>query len=311
MQKNQLLFGCGVILASMALLAVVTVLAGALLAGAGKTRKPCIGVVNVSGVIQSGGGQGGLFAEASAGSGSVVNALKRGAEDKNIKAIVIRINSPGGTAAASQEMFFQVMKMRGGKPIIVSMGDVAASGGYYVAAAADTIFANPATLTGSIGVRMGWINFKDLLEKYGVKGVTIKAGKYKDMGSPFRDLTKEEEKIFTRSVDNIHNQFIRYVASGRKMKIEAVRKLATGEIFTGEQALSNGLVDRIGGYEDALSFAARKAKLKGDPEVRDLGRERMFPLNLQTRAAMPSPLNETQIYNMGSSLLLVPQLAPQ
>lgn len=310
MQKNHLLFGCGVILASMALLAVVTLLAGALLTGAGKSRKPCIGVVNVSGVIQ-GGGQGGIFSEASAGSGSVVSALKRGLEDKNIKAIVIRINSPGGTAAASQEIYAQVLKMRGSKPIIVSMGDVAASGGYYVASAADTIFANPATLTGSIGVRMGWINFKELLEKYGVKGVTIKAGKYKDMGSPFRDLTKEEEKIFTRSVDNIHNQFIRDVAAGRRMKIVDVRKLATGEIFTGEQALSNGLVDRIGGYEDAISFAARKAKIKGEPEVRDLSRQRMFPISMQTKTAVPVPLSEDQIFNFGTRLLLVPQLAPQ
>lgn len=311
MQKNQLLFGCGVIFASMALLAVVTLLAGALLAGGGKSRKPCIGVVNVSGVIQSGGGQGGLFGGASSGSGAVISALKRGAGDKNIKAIIIRINSPGGAAAASQEMYHQVMNMRGGKPIIVSMGDVAASGGYYLAAAADTIYANPATLTGSIGVRMGWINFQGLLEKYGVKGVTIKAGKYKDMGSPFRELTKDEEKIFTRSVDNIHNQFIRDVAAGRKMKIVDVRRLATGEIFTGEQALSNGLVDRLGGLEDALSYAARKAKIKGEPEVRDLGRDRLFPLNLQTQTSAPIPLSEQQLYTIGGRLLLVPQLAPQ
>ena len=308
MQRNQILFGCGVIALAVVLLAVIAGLAG-LLFGEGKGHKECVGVLHIGGVIQSGGSGGGMFAPSVSGSETIVETLKDGLEDKNVKAIVVRINSPGGSPGGSQEIYTQIMKMRGSKPIVVSMGDVAASGGYYIAAAGDIIFANPGTLTGSIGVRMGWLNFRELMEKYGVKGEIVKAGKYKDMGSPFREMTEEERKLFEASVNNIHKQFITDVARGRKMEVRDVQKLATGEVFTGEQAKANSLVDRLGGLEDAVEYAARKAGLKGDFETRNLEQSGLLPQLLQTtapRGVIPSA--DGDLTSLAEHLLLVPQL---
>lgn len=317
MKQKYIFIGCGVVVLSFFMLLVFIVLVQSTFLNAGrKSKGGKIGIVEISGVIHSGDSSGGPFAAGTSGSDTIVRALKKGMDDKSIKALLLHINSPGGSPAGSYEIYSQVMSMRGkGKPIVVSMGDVAASGGYYIAAAGETLFANPSTLTGSIGVRMGYLNFKGLMDEYGVEGVTIKAGKYKDIGSPYREMTEEEREILQASVDNIHDQFIRDVALGRGLKQNQIRPLATGMVFTGEQAKENKLIDRLGGYNDAIEYTARLARIKGDPELVNLQEDSIFPLfqTASTRllglpvGAVPNQPLESVVQH----LLLVPQLAPQ
>jgi protease-4 len=198
----------------------------------------------------------------------VVEELADYAEDSSIRAIIIRIDSPGGGVVPSQEIYNAVMNARKeGKKVVISMGSVAASGGYYVAAAADKIVANPGTLTGSIGVKMEFANLEKLLEKVGVKGLVIKAGEYKDIGSPFRDMTEQERRLLQAVIDDVHNQFIDAVAKGRSLETEQVRSMADGRIFTGRQALDLKLVDQLGDLEDSIRLAADMAGIKGKPRV--------------------------------------------
>ena len=198
----------------------------------------------------------------------VVDELTDYAEDESVKAIVIRIDSPGGGVVVSQEIFNAVKNAKKeGKKIVVSMGTVAASGGYYVAAAADKIIANPGTLTGSIGVKMEFANVEKLLEKIGVKGMIVKAGEYKDMGSPFRDMTDQEKKLLQGVIDDVHNQFIEAVAEGRQLPAADVRAIADGRIFTGRQALDLKLVDQMGDLADSIRIAGDLAGIKGKPKV--------------------------------------------
>lgn len=184
-------------------------------------------------------------------------------EDESIRAIVLRVDSPGGGVGPSQEIFRAIGRAREVKPVIASLGSVAASGGYYAAAAADGIMANPGTVTGSIGVIMGYTNFRSLVEKIGLEPVVIKSGENKDMASPVRDLSPEERRILQAFVDRLHQQFVRDVASGRKMPEDVVAALADGRIYAGEEAMTLGMVDRMGNFEDALIWAAEKA---GIPE---------------------------------------------
>lgn len=201
------------------------------------------------------------------GSKKIIDEIKEYAKDSSVKAIVLRINSPGGAVAPSQEIYEEVRKTAAKKPVVVSMGSVAASGGYYIASAATRIVADPGTLTGSIGVIMEIPNVEGLMNKIGLKTIIIKSGKNKDMGTPFRAMKPEERKILQGVMDNVHNQFIRAVAKGRKMKIEDVRKIADGRVFTGEQALKIGLVDKLGSLEDAIGTAAKLAGISGEPQV--------------------------------------------
>ena len=198
----------------------------------------------------------------------VVEELNEYSDDPSIKAIVIRIDSPGGGVVVSQEIYNAVTKAKKeGKKVVVSMGSVAASGGYYVAAAADKIVANPGTLTGSIGVIMEFANVEKLLEKIGVKGVVVKAGEYKDMGSPFRDMTPQERKLLQDVIDDVHNQFVKAVAEGRNLPESDVRAIADGRIFTGQQALALKLVDQMGDLDDSIRLAGSLAGIKGKPKV--------------------------------------------
>jgi len=206
----------------------------------------------------------------------VVDEIRNYAEDPSIKAIILRIDSPGGGVVVSQEIFNAVQNAKKeGKKIVVSMGTVAASGGYYVAAAADRIVANPGTLTGSIGVIMHFTVIEKLLDKIGVKGQVIKAGEYKDMGSPFRDMTPQEKKLLQNVMDDVHNQFIEAVikgrnealAEGRKLSQEEVRAIADGRIFTGRQAYELRLVDELGDLSDSIRIAGSLAGIKGKPHV--------------------------------------------
>lgn len=198
----------------------------------------------------------------------IVRQFKKYRDDASIEAIVFRIESPGGGITPSQEIFDIVKKTRAsGKPVIVSMGSVAASGGYYVACPADTIVANPGTITGSIGVIIQYPNVDKLLDKVGVKFTTIKSGEFKDAMSPFRDMTKPEETYLQNFVMNAYGQFVLAVATERNLDTAYVRQYADGRVYTGEQALELKLVDVLGTYEDAISIAARKAGIVGAPEV--------------------------------------------
>ena len=196
-----------------------------------------------------------------------VDELKEYTKDKSVKAIVLRIDSPGGAVAPSQEIYEEVKKAVAQKKVIVSMGSVAASGGYYIAAPATKIIANPGTLTGSIGVIMEIPNIEGLMNKIGIKTEVIKSGRHKDIASAFRTMGKEEREILQGVMDNVHEQFMKAVAEGRKIKMEEVRKIADGRIFTGEQAKSHGLVDDLGTFEDAIKTAATLAGIKEEPVV--------------------------------------------
>lgn len=198
---------------------------------------------------------------------STIDELKGYVKDKSIKAIVLRVNSPGGGVVPSQEMFDEVKKAAAVKKVVVSMGSVAASGGYYISAPASLIIANPGTITGSIGVIMEVPNFKGLFDKLGVKSEVIKSGKHKDMASVFRGIGDEERKIVQGVMDDVHDQFIQAVAEGRKMPVEQVRAIADGRIYSGNQAKKVGLVDDIGDLEYAISVAAKMVGIKGEPEV--------------------------------------------
>ncbi len=188
-------------------------------------------------------------------------------ENDNVKAVVLRIDSPGGVVGPTQEIYEEVGKLTAKKKVVVSMGSVAASGGYYIAAPADMIFANPGTLTGSIGVLMELSNIEGLLGKIGLKSYVLKSGKFKDTGSPVRKMTEEDKAVLQSVVDSMYGQFVKAVATGRKLPEEKVRKLADGRVFSGEQALRLKLVDRMGNLQDAVKEAARLAGIKGEPEV--------------------------------------------
>jgi protease-4 len=198
----------------------------------------------------------------------VVDELNEYAEDSSIKAIVLRIDSPGGGVVVSQEIYNAVKNARKeGKKVVASMGSVAASGGYYVAAAADRIVANPGTLTGSIGVIMEFANIEKLLEKIGVRGMVVKSGEYKDVGSPMRDMTDAEKQLLQEVIDDVHSQFITAVAEGRHMQEAEVRAIADGRIFTGRQALKLKLVDQMGDLADSIKLAGKLVGIKGKPRV--------------------------------------------
>ncbi len=199
----------------------------------------------------------------------IIQELHRYEKDPSVKAILVRIDSPGGAVAPAQEIHDELRKIQasGKKKTVTSMGTVAASGGYYIASATDIIFANPGTLTGSIGVIMELTNMEGLLQKIGVESVTIKSGKNKDVGSPFRKMSQEERALLQNVLDDVHNQFIEAVAEGRSLEIEAVRRLADGRIFTGRQARTFGLVDELGSLEVAIKKAAELGGIEGEPEI--------------------------------------------
>jgi protease-4 len=212
-----------------------------------------IGVVEITGVI--------------ADPKPTILQLKRFRENRDVKAIVLRIDSPGGGVGPSQEIYAEVKKTTPTKKVVVSMGAIAASGGYYVGAAADHIMANPGTITGSIGVIMEFADAQELFEKIGVSAVVIKSGDYKDTGSPLRKMTPEEKRLLEGFVSNVHQQFVTSVAEGRKMSEEKVRTLADGRIFSGQQAKELGLLDSLGNMEDAIALAAELGGIKGEPSV--------------------------------------------
>lgn len=196
-----------------------------------------------------------------------IEELAKFRKDGSVKAVVVRIESPGGGVSPSQELYQEIRRTVREKPVVVSMGSVAASGGYYIACAAQKIYANPGTITGSIGVILQFTNFEELLKKIGFRMEVVKSGPYKDVGNPGREMTAEEKAYLQDMVDNVHQQFVRDVARGRRMKVEKVREVADGRIFTGEQAMELGLVDELGNLKDAINAAAKMAAIEGEPKI--------------------------------------------
>ena len=213
-----------------------------------------IGIVDITGLITD--------------SQYITNQVKKFRQDKRIRGIILRIDSPGGAVGPSQEIYDEVLKTReSGKTIYASMGALAASGGYYIASAAEKIFANPGTLTGSIGVIMAFSNAKGLMEKIGLQPEIVKAGEYKDIGSPARAMTQKERNLLQSVVTDVHQQFIEAVASGRDISVAEVTKIADGRILTGRQAYSLNLVDQIGGLQVSIDQLAHKVGIIGSPKI--------------------------------------------
>ena len=212
-----------------------------------------VGVVEIEGIISE--------------SRQTMEEIIRFKEDPSIKAVILRINSPGGSVGPTQEVYREVVKLKAKKKVFVSMGSVCASGGYYIAAAGEKVYANPSTITGSIGVIMQSVILEELLKKIGVKSNTIKAGDLKDAGTPFREMTPEERAYLDGIVKNIHEQFIKDVAAGRKMDFEKVKTMADGRIYTGLQAKDLGLVDNIGNFYDTVDDIKKVLNIKGKPQL--------------------------------------------
>ncbi len=225
-----------------------------------------VGLVEVKGVILD--------------SQEIVKELDDLRKNDRVKAVVLRVDSPGGVVGPSQEIYAEVKKLKAKKRVVVSMGSLAASGGYYIAAPASLIMANPGTITGSIGVLMKFSNVEGLLGKIGMKAFTLKTGKFKDTGSPLRPMTAQERAMLQALIDDAHSQFVKAVAEGRKLPEAEVRKIADGRIFTGEQALSLKLIDRIGTLQDAIEEAGKMAGIKGEPQLIRPARKRNFLLDM-------------------------------
>ncbi len=199
---------------------------------------------------------------------NIVRQLSDYRHNPGVRGILLRIDSPGGAVAPAQEIYSEIMKLRADhKTVYASMGTVAASGGYYIACAADYVLANPGTLTGSIAAVMVFSNIEELTNKIGVKPVIIKSGKYKDVGSPLRAMNPEERKLLQNVVDDVHQQFVQAVAKGRGLSVSEVKEIADGRIMTGQQALTLKLVDEMGGLEKTIELLAKKIGVEGRPKV--------------------------------------------
>ncbi len=254
------------------------------------TGKAKVLLMEISGVISSQDGDGlvptpNLIA-------SVKEQLTRATQDETVKAIVLRINTPGGTVTASDIIHHELKTFKASRkiPIVASIMDVGASGGYYIAAAADTVLAHPSSVTGSIGVIMLTINARGLLEKVGLEATAVTSGPRKDMGSPFRIMTTEERAIFQGLIDSFYQRFLSVVQEGRPLlQMDQVKKLADGRIYTGDQAKAAGLVDEIGYLEDAVELAKKKAGLT-EARVVTYKRPGEYSNNVYSKLMAPSPL---------------------
>ncbi len=264
-----------------------------------------VGVVMVEGVIMSGGRASPIFG-GPAGSRAIMADIRAAKRESDIKAVVLYVNSPGGSAAASQAIYKEVAALAEKKPVIAAMDDVAASGGYYVACAADKIMANGSTMTGSIGVIMSGIAYYGLMDNIGVDDHTITSGKYKDIGSPWRPMEPDEKRLLQGLVQDVYDQFVDAVAEGRDIPREKALKLADGRIFTGRQALALGLVDKLGSYYDAVELAAKEAGIKGEPKVKTFGASKSIWGELfGTEELFPLP-SRRSLLNLTGPMLIEP-----
>ncbi|HET7435077.1 MAG TPA: signal peptide peptidase SppA [Thermoanaerobaculia bacterium] len=249
------LTGCLVVFGGLFLLAVLAMMASGESSGEFSFSDAKVAIVPIEGEILD--------------SREAIDTLRKYAKNDDVKAIVVRINSPGGAISPSQEIYSTILRLRkeSKKPIIASLDSVAASGGFYIASACDQIVANPGSITGSIGVILQWFEVKDLVQWAKVKPETITSGGMKDAGSPFRDLTAGERQYFQRIVMQLHGQFVKAVAVGRHGKISEadIAKIADGRVFTGEEALALKLIDSLGTIDDAVSIAAKAGGIAGEP----------------------------------------------
>jgi len=249
------LTGCLVLFGAFAVVAILAVAAGSDATSELSLAGAKVAVIPIEGEIVE--------------SRETLDTLRKYADNHSVKAIVIRINSPGGAIAPSQEIYSGIRRMRNssGKPIVASLDSVAASGGFYIASACDEIVANPGSITGSIGVIMQWFDMKDLVSWAKLKPETITSGPMKDAGSPYRELTPAERQYFQAIVTQLHSQFVRDVATGRhgRIKYEEVARIADGRVFTGEEALKLKLVDELGSIDDAVRTAGKLAGIDGEP----------------------------------------------
>jgi protease-4 len=281
MKGKRILIGLGVIAALLVFfLFVLFFIGGYIGRPGGLAFGDKIGIVEIKGVINQSSG--------------IIEEINQYQEDEGVKAIILRIDSPGGGVGPAQEIHREILRVKSKKKVVTSMGSVAASGGYYIACASDLIIANPGTITGSIGVLMEFTNIEELFKKIGIKGVVLKSGEHKDIGSPFREMTPEEKKIMQEVIDNVHQQFIRAVATGRKMDQTKVMEIADGRILTGEQAKQIGLVDQLGNLQDAIDITAKMVGIVGKPNI--LYPKRRFSLwqllVRETASALLDTLNE-------------------
>ena len=254
---------------------------------------PGVGIVRITGPITMTGDGGSFGGPATGGADAIVAELDDLAADPMVKAIVVRIDSPGGTVAATQEIFAKLMKIRRSdkKPIVASMGDIAASGGYYTASACDHIMANQGTITASIGVIASAPNLKGLFEKLGIKMNVIKSGKYKDILSTSREMTADEQALLQTMIDTAYAQFLKDVSLGRNIPIDDIRPVADGRVMNGDAALASHLIDSLGTFEDAIDKAKELAKLPSDAPVYDEDRDPVQALlsafGMSVRNAVP------------------------
>lgn len=261
-----------VFLAAMAIVFILSIYSILVFWLIGKYSKFFVGsvaLIRIEGVISASGVEGGLIPSAGVSPENIIDHLRKADADNDVKAILLRINSPGGTAAASQEIFREVGRTK--KPVVVSIGDIGASGAYYIASAADEIVASPASEVGSIGVIVEAPNYQELFKKIGIDYVVITQGKYKDMGNPNRPLKPEEIAILEEQTKIIYEQFVDDVAKGRNISHEKMLSLATGQTFAGTQALKLKLIDDLGNFRDAVDLAAKLGKIKGEPEIVEYG----------------------------------------
>ena len=249
--------------------------------------KPSVALISLEGVITASASSApSLFGEGGISSMEAVSNITEAADDSSVSAIIIRVNSPGGSAAGSDEIYRAIIRAKAKKPVVVSMGDVAASGGYYISSAATSIVANQATLTGSIGVIFHGMDLSDLMKKFGVRDQTIAAGKFKDIGSPYRPMTSDERAKIQAMLEGIHREFIRAVAKGRGIKEEDVAKLADGMIYNGDQAVKLHLVDAVGGLYEAKEKVKELLKIKGEVEIKEYGKKSFIEQMFGSAAAL-------------------------
>lgn len=235
-----------------------------------------------------------IFTSSVGSSNNALKELRKALKSKKVKAVLLRVNSPGGTVPMSQEIHEAVVQLKAaGKPVVVSMGDVAASGGYYISCAADKIVANPGTLTGSIGVIINLMNFKALADKVGVEPEVIKSGLFKDIASPYKKMSREEHDILLALIMDSYDQFTAAIAEGRKIPIEKVKTIADGRIYSGRQAQKLGLVDELGSYSDALALlqtmTKARYKLKADLAVDEDDDNGILASLMEGRAQLSPP----------------------
>jgi protease-4 len=258
---------------------ILVTLGSALLPDRWKSTSGEIALVHVNGMLMD--------------SQDIVRQLSDYRHDPQVRGIILRIDSPGGAVAPAQEIYSEIMKLRADhKTVYASMGTVAASGGYYIACAADYVLANPGTLTGSISAVMAFNNIEELTKKIGVKPNIIKSGKFKDVGSPLRAMTPEEQKLLQDVVDDVHEQFVQAIATGRNMPIAEVHKIADGRIMTGQQALKLKLIDEVGGLEKTIELLAKKLGIAGRPKVIEQ-KEKIPFLDWLLQGSLSSGLAET------------------